>query len=101
MGNLASSNLLEANVRRDCQADRVGHLLFRLAEQFSRYDGSRYDAVGRLIPTTPALFRSCVDESTQHLITQNRSEDDVFPVAVSCVYDGQHRGEKVARVAGR
>ena len=52
-------------MRRDRQADRISHLLFRMAEQFSRHYGSRDDAVGGLIPTTPALFRSGVDESTQ------------------------------------
>src|SRR6266481_5412544 len=101
MRNLASSNLLEANVRRDRQADRIGHLFFRMAEQFILHYRRRDDAVGRLIPTTSTLFRSGVDESTQHFITQNRSEDDVFAVAVSCVHDGQNRGEEVARMAGR
>ena len=51
-------------MRRDRQADRVSHLLFRMAEQFGRHYGGGDDAVGGLIPTTPALFRSGVDEST-------------------------------------
>src|SRR5262245_62186565 len=87
-------------MRRDRQADRVCHLFLRMPEQFSRHYGSRDDAVGGLIPTTPALFRSDVDESTQHLVTQDRSEDDVFPIAVSCVYHGQHGSQEIAWVAG-
>ena len=101
MGNLTSPNLLEADMRRDRQADRISHLLFCVAEQLSRQYRSRDDAVGRLIPTMPALFRSGVDESTKHLVTQNRPEDYVFAAAVSCVHDGQHRGEEVAWMAGR
>ena len=65
MGNLTSSNLLEADVRRDRQADRIGHLFFRMAEQFSRYYRGRDDAVGGLIPTAAGLFRSRVDEPAQ------------------------------------
>src|SRR6266576_1531627 len=72
MGNLTSPNLLEADMRRDRQADRISHLLFRMAEQLSRQYRSRDDAVGRLIPTMPALFRSGVDECAKHLGTQNR-----------------------------
>src|ERR1700758_5480243 len=72
-----------------------------MAEQFSRYYGSRDDAVGRLIPTASGLFRSRVDESTKHLITQNRSENCVLAAAVCCVRDGQHRRHQIAWMTGR
>ncbi len=88
-------------MRRDRQTDGIGHLLFRMAEQFGRHDGSRDDAVGRLIPNTTTPLRSGIDESAKDFITQYRSEDYVFAVAVSCVHHGQHRGKEVARVAGR
>src|SRR5262245_65608575 len=87
-------------MRRDRQADRISHLLFRKPEQFSRHDGGADDAVGGLIPTTPALFRSGIDESTKHLVTQDRSKDDVFSIAVSCVYHGQNGSQENAWVAG-
>jgi hypothetical protein len=88
-------------VRRDRQADRIAHLLFHKAEKFSRHYGRRDDAVGRLNPNVPALVRSGVNQSTKHFITQNRSEDHVFAVAVSCVHDRQHRSKEIAWVTGR
>jgi hypothetical protein len=56
-------------MRRDRQADRIGHLLFHKAEKFRRHYGRRDDAVGRLIPNTPALVRSGVNEPAKHFIT--------------------------------
>src|SRR5262249_28941563 len=99
MGNLTSANLLEANMRGNRQADRVSHLFLRLAEQFSRHYGSGDDTVGGLIPIVAPLFRSGVNQAAKHLITQNRSEDDISAVAVFGVYDCQDRCQEVAGMA--
>src|SRR5262249_5624178 len=100
MRNLSSSNLPETDVRRNSQADRIGHLLFGMAKKFRRHYGSRDDAVGRLVPTASRLFRSGVDESAKYLVTQNRSEDCVFAAAVSRVHDGQHQSKQIAWMTG-